>query len=78
MTKYPATKVKIVRFSSTPPHYILLDMLLHVVSCQRNFGPEKFGPGDQCSTKKNGPPGPTFSWNISPVVEFGSAMPKLT
>ena len=45
-----------------------------IMFCQGNFGPEKFGSGDQCSMKKNGPPRPTFSWNISPVVEFGSAM----
>ena len=55
---------------------IIEHTLLHALmwACQGNFGPEKFGPGDQCSMNKNGPPGPTFSWNISPVVEFGSAM----
>ena len=42
--------------------------------CQGNFGPEKFDPGDQCSMEKNSPPRTNFSWNISPVAKFRSAM----
>ena len=47
-----------------------------VVTCQGNFGPEKFGPGDQYSMEKIVPPDQLFhgisvlSWNLGPPCKI--------